>query len=215
MKDYLSINQKAYDVTAEEFQSKIPIRQASTVKVVNIFSDFLNSHFQEQELEILELGPGSGFVAKLLSDKGYKVNAIEFSLAMAELAQVTAPKTTLIVDEFLRHDFKDKTFAGIFAVAFIHLFPREDAEKVAMKIYELLAPNGIALISTTRHAISSEGYDVKHNFKNQQLRFRKQYTQSEFKALLENAQLAPIKFLHNPDPEVPGKHWMGYIVEKA
>lgn len=215
MKNYLRINKKAYDVSAEEFQSKMTIRQANTVKVVNVFSDFLRNHFQEQALEILELGLGSGFVAKLLSDKGYNVTAIEFSLAMAELAQVTAPKATIIVDEFLRHDFKNQTFAGIFAVAFIHLFPREDAEKVAKKICGLLAPNGIALISTTRHAVSSEGYDVKHNFKNQQLRFRKQYTQSEFKALLENAQLAPIKFLHNTDPEVEGKHWMGYIVEKA
>jgi len=212
MDGYIAINKQAYDTTALEFQKKKALRDTSTHFLVDEFSRCF-SESNATQTKILELGPGSGHAAHLLSKKGYQVSAIEFSEEMARLAAQTAPKARVIVGEFLEHDFRGETFDGIFAIAFIHLFSKEDTIRVLQKMRELLDPQGYAIVSTTEHESDDEGFFDKTNFTSTPRRFRRKYTQATFCSLLTEAGFVIRRFDTNDDPEVEGKRWMVAMVQ--
>lgn len=213
MDEYIEVNRKTYDAAAEEFLSKQPKRHESTLRLVNYFLDSLLEVAHLSPISILELGPGTGHASALLCDRGYEVTAIEFSEPMAKLTTKTAPNAVVINDEFLAHDFQDVMFDGIYAVAFIHLFPAEDALGVVQKIRALLKPGGIALISTTIHPESDEGYNTKLNFMSNRRRYRRQYTRENLEALLISAGMTIREFQVLQDPEESEKTWMNVIVQ--
>ena len=207
--DYLSVNKKAYDLTAEEFQDKVTLRDSSTNDLVSIFSKFVPKHSR-----ILELGPGSGAASRLLSEYGYNVTAIEFSEKMAQFAQKVASDAHVINDEFLAHNFGREKYEGVFAVAFIHLFTKEDVHRVLHKVLVLLNKGGCALLSTTLHEKYSEGFKRKNNFSGNAKRFRIEYTEKAFRELLSNTNCEVVHFSINKDPEVRGKSWMAVVIRK-
>lgn len=211
MGDYIEINREAYELTSEEFREKIGLRAAATQDAVSTFTGFIDKRFSNPK--ILELGPGAGYSLKLLADRGYDVMGIEFSPKMAEVARKTAG-VDVIVDEFLNHDFHDQKFSAIFAMAFIHLFPAADAQKVLNKARDLLVDKGFAYFSTTIHGNSGEGYYGKANFKEQPLRFRKFFTRNELETMLSESRFGIIHKSDWDDVEVR-RTWMRYIVEKV
>jgi SAM-dependent methyltransferase len=216
MQDYLFKNQQAYDTTAQEFQTKKTLRTASTVRVVDTFLQALaQQHPGVKEFRILELGPGSGHAAHLMTERGHDVTAIEISEPMAKLAQQTAPRVTMIVDEFLAHDFGNETFDGIFALAFVHLFPAADAAKVLEKMYNLLRPDGVLFAGTTKHDQVQEGYEKKTNFNSPEERYRRRYTKSELLRVIEAPGFRVLRCEDQPDGEVPGKVWMEVVALKT
>jgi len=148
----------------------------------------------------------------LLCDKGYIVTCIEFSESMARIANETSPKMNLIIGDFLKHDFGNKKYSGILAVAFIHWFTENDCEFVLNKIYSLLNSDGYALISTTKHNISEEWLISKENFKNINLRFRKRFTKDELTTLLYKTGFSIIEYYENRDSENDNKVWMNFIL---
>lgn len=212
MKDYIAANKKAYDDTAHEFEQKIAIRVDGTGKVVDLLTKQLEINPSTQPKTILDLGPGSGWEAKLLCDAGYAVTAIEFSEMMAAVAQKTAPKAEVIVDEFTTHNFDGQTFDAIFAMAFIHLFTSEDVIGVMQKMFTLLRPKGVVLISTTLHAKTDEGFMRKTNFAQDAQRYRKQYTESELTNLIKTTGFKVISSSVSDDREVEGKRWINLLV---
>jgi 2-polyprenyl-3-methyl-5-hydroxy-6-metoxy-1,4-benzoquinol methylase len=215
MDDYIEVNRAAYDSTAAEFQQKKTLRHAGTVQLVQRFLSSLGRQFSRSRYSILELGPGSGYASKLMSEQGHQVDAIEFSEPMAQLAQQTAPKATIITDEFLAHDFGPKKYDGILGVAFLHLFPEKDALLVARKIRELLAPGGITCIATTKHDATSEGYASKSNFQSQEKRFRRNYTRQNLEKLLAAAGFTLVSYAEVADDEVTGKVWMNLVAKAS
>ena len=134
--DYLKINKKVYEQTAQEFFEKIPLRIGPSKRIVEDFDYWAKKCVKGKK--VLELGPGSGYISKLLIEKGYDVTAIEFSSSMAKIAKKTAPNLKIIVDEFLQHDFKSRKYSGIIAIAFVHLFPKKDLDRIIEKSYNLL-----------------------------------------------------------------------------
>src|SRR6266404_9735324 len=136
MNNYISLNSDAYQKSAKEFEQKISLRKVTDEKLAPKLAKYFEGKFNPAKM--LELGPGSGYIAKLFSDRGHQVDAIEFSLNMSEVVKRTAPKVSVIVDEFLEHDFKTNSYDVILGIAFIHLFPSEDAQKVINKINKLL-----------------------------------------------------------------------------
>lgn len=208
---YLDVNKKAYECTAEEFGSKIPVRINETKQAVDVFSKYAGKIAGKS---VLELGPGSGFALSLLTENGYNVTAIEFSEKMAEVAKKNAPRAKIICDEFLSHDFKDEKYDGIFGLAFIHLFPKEDTKKILNKIYNLLNSGGVVFISTTKHDKSEEGYFEKTNFNNLALRYRRRFTFEELSLLLNSVGFKLVYQYDVESKEVAGKIWMNFILKR-
>jgi protein-L-isoaspartate O-methyltransferase len=73
IRGYLIANKEAYDPTAKEFQDKKALRQAGTVELVDFFLNAPLREFPTKECSILELGPGSGYASKLMSEIGHDV----------------------------------------------------------------------------------------------------------------------------------------------
>lgn len=212
MKDYLELNKAAYEQTAAEFKQKITLRQSSDDSFVKNLVKIL----PYSSANLLELGPGSGYIAKLFGQYHYKVTAIEFSPAMAAVAQQTAPNAHMIIDEFLNHDFKNQRFDVILGIAFIHLFPKLEVEVVIQKIKSLLTPKGVVILSTTIHKEDTEGYLHKVNFTEGPQRFRKQYTEDSFKELFISSGFHIDKYFINKDSEGnKDKRWMTIIASLA
>lgn len=160
-RDYISINKKAYDDLAEEFERKIQVRKTNQKNIVNKFNKFILKHRLPNK-SLLEIGPAAGYTTKLLCDSGYRVTAIELSPKLSEICKRIAPESEIINDDFLNHDFGDKKYSGVLVIAFIHLFPKSDTEKVLKKINSLLISDGIVYISTTLHKLAKEGFERNH-----------------------------------------------------
>lgn len=195
---------------ALEFKSKIKIRFGNTKKALAFFQESFN---KDIGADVLELGPGSGLLSKLLSQEGFSVTALEFSPKMAAICKKTSPQTQVIVDEFLGHNFKKRKFSGIVALAFIHLFPKKVSGKVFSKIKKLLKKGGTILFSTTVHSNPEEGFFIKNNFSKKLERFRRRFTREELETELLRAGFKIVAKRDIQDREEKGKIWMDYIVQ--
>ena len=210
MKNYLEINKNAYEQAANEYQERIKDYKVSDIRIMQPFIDYIKSKFKDAK--ILELGPGSGLGLKILSKAGFKTTAIEISPKMIEVAKQTSPETEFINDDFLSHDFENSKYEGIFAKAFIHLFPKSEAKKVLTKIKNLLNKDGAAYITTTLHNASDEGFMEKEDYSNKPRRFRKKWTERE---LLETIGLSGFKIVlkeHHIE-EKRNKLWICLIIK--
>lgn len=113
----------------------------------------------------------------------------------------------------MEYNFKCKKYNGIFARAFIHLFPKKDAIRVIKKIKNLLTSNGIAFIGTTKHIKSSEGYYLKRDYKPQLERYRKKWTEKELKDVITNEGFK-VLFTGYHLEKNKNKHWVYFIIQK-
>ena len=209
--EYLDINKNAYDLLATEFESKIKIRKNNQTRIVNRFIGFLEE-YSPLAKNILELGPAAGYTTKLISEKGYQTDAIEISKKLTEICKRIAPLANVYNNEFLSHNFKNKKYSGILAVAFIHLFPKTQTHKVLAKIHSLLSEKGIAYISTTVHSKPTEGYERKRNFDKENIRFRRRFSRNDLEEELIKAGFFIINIETTIDTEEKNKEWMNYVV---
>lgn len=210
--NYISVNKDTYDNLASEFESKIKTRKGKQLRIINKFIKFLNK-FIPSNKKILEIGPAAGYTTKLLCDKHYHVDAIEFSPKLAQICKRVAPKANVINKEFLSYNFGKKKFSGLLAIAFIHLFPQKDTSRVLSKIKSLLVPGGIAYISTTLHQKSTEGFDIKRNFEIQNIRFRRRFTKQDLDFEIKKAGFKILDVKIVKDDEEKDKKWIDYILQ--
>jgi ubiquinone/menaquinone biosynthesis C-methylase UbiE len=83
---------------------------------------------------------------------------------MLEYAKINSPTSRLINANAITHNFPDDKFDIIYACAFIHCFPKSDADLLLKKIHSWLKPNGIFSVSTTINLISGEGLEEKKDY---------------------------------------------------
>lgn len=208
MKEYVKINKKAYDDSAEEYKSRISEYIVSDRKIAGPFINYLKNNFSKAR--VLELGPGSGLNLSYFENEGFETYAIDISKNIIDVARKTSPQTRFIYGDFLENDFGNLKFEGIFAKAFIHLFPKNDAISVLKKIYGSLVPSGILFVATTVHAESGEGYVGKIDYKNQPERFRKNWTEEE---LLHALELTGFSLVDKGYHENRDKKWINLVVK--
>jgi len=162
---------------AQEYKYKMPGYIKSERKIAIPFINYLKNTFGL--IRVLEIGPGSGLNLSYLEKEGFKTTAIDISKNMIRVAGEVAPNTKFIHGDFLEYNFKKSSFEGIFAKAFIHLFPKKDAIQVLKKIKRLLVPKGAVFIATTVHPKPEEGYFEKTDYIHKLTRFRKKWTEKE------------------------------------
>ena len=146
-------------------------------------------------------------------EEGFETTAIDMSNDILRVSKELAPKTKYIYGDFLAYDFGKTRFDGIFAKAFIHLFPKEDSKIVLKKIFDLLKNNGAAFIATTVHKKSDEGFFEKTDYKKGMKRFRKRWVESELLAEIRKIGFTiHHKGYHNERDK--GKKWINLVVVK-
>lgn len=209
--DYLEINRRTYEESAREYAYRVSWYEKEDKKILEPFISIMKNKFAEPK--VLELGPGSGLALKFFESAGIKTKAIDFSKKILDVAKENSPKTEFIEGDFLSYNFLNEKFDGIFAKAFIHLFPLDDVLRVFDKIYDLLKGKGIFYISTTVHVIAEEGFFSKEDYEKKSLRFRKKWTEKELLEILERSGFGIIKKIYTSERAL-GKEWITLILEK-
>ncbi|MBS3152358.1 methyltransferase domain-containing protein [Candidatus Woesearchaeota archaeon] len=210
MKKYLKINKETYNKTIGDAKKGIIKKKNNYNKIINKACKFF-----DKNSNVLELGPGNGYVSKTLSEKGYKVIAIEFAENRARVVKKLAPRVKIINDEFLQHNFGGENFSAIFAIYFIHLFPPKELTKTIKKIHKLLKKDGLVIITTDLNKKPKEGF-FQHPFaKFKALRYRRNFTKKEIKNLLNKNKFKILKYFKDKDQLDSKKIWVTYIAKKV
>lgn len=215
MKQYIKANQKAYDALASEYKQRIVHYQTEVgVDLGHIAKPFIKELKKNfKNIHVLELGPGAGLSLAYFEKEGFQTTAIELSENMIKTSKEIAKTTSYIHGDFLEHNFRNKKFEGIFAHAFIHLFPKKDAEKAITKTVSLLKTRGILFIATTKHTKSEEGYFSKDDYAtNITRRFRRKWTEEELLELFKRNSLA---IIHKGElkEKQNNKMWLHYVLQ--
>lgn len=200
------IHKKTYDALSEEYEARAEILRPVTEDSMSYFSTYLKLGGK-----MLDIGCAVGIAMSVLSKKGFRASGIEISPKMANYARRRNPGREILVGDFLTTKFKNK-FDGVLAFAFIHLFPKENVSEIFLKISSILAPGGVALISSTESQESKEGWYVKEGFNKKEKRFRKFWTEQELGESIKKAGFRVLDLRKFKDPF--GKIWMDFIAQK-
>lgn len=108
---------------------------------------------------VLELGFGTGILAKKLYDSGYLITGVDFSQVMIDIAQPKMPDARLIQHDFSRgipDAIANGTFDFVVCTYAIHHLT--DPQKIALlqTLQAMLAPQGCILIGDVAFATNAE-----------------------------------------------------------
>lgn len=213
-KEYIKINRKAYDEFAKQH-----IERHNNLSKYDLTDDDWKKLLTDKLLtpdkinNVLEIGPGTGRILKILEELKCETVAVELSEEMIKYAKTKSPKTFFIQDNIFNVEFSNNVYDAIFMGALIHNFPKEDAKKLLDLVYKWIKPDGKILIYTTIHEVSEEGYYEKQDYKGNIIRFRKKYTEPELKNMIEEAGFKIIYKMYTSEPD-RNKKWLTFIIKK-
>jgi len=113
----------------------------------------------------------------------------------------------------LQSELPEDKYQIIYCGALIHLFKKEDAERLMKKINKSLSKKGILFMNTTIHEKSDEGFYEKQDYQSRVKRFRHKYTEEEFRELIESSNFRILDRI-TTDEQNREKFWVAYISEK-
>ena len=205
-RDLARAHRTAYDAVANEYEERVDSLRDITKECVDILRPYLPPGGR-----VLDIGCGVGLMVHTLDTEGFNAEGIELSPRMVAFSRKRNPERVIYEGDFLNFVFPH-TYAGLTALAFIHLFPANEAQRVLKKMNELLDPRGLLYIGTTKSDRSSEGWEEKHDFQGAVRRFRKHWTETEFRTALQEAQFEILDYHELTDPF--GKTWMDIVARK-
>ena len=210
--EYISVNRRAYDQLSHEYQRRSLQKSPFETPASEIIDTMIQTKAIGGSSAVLEIGPGSGEAAAYFASLNCRTVAVDISAEIIKVARKNSPTTEFILSDILQADFEEYTFDIIFAGALIHLFPASDAEKLLSIIKTWMKTDGRLFISTTIHSKSEEGYLVKSDYQGKIKRFRKKWTEGEFKSFLEKS-FEILNTLYTDEVD-RNKKWVGHICRK-
>ena len=166
-------------MTIEEMEQRvihywtIRAHDFSTVRKNELGSDMgrrwlreLNVHIPEgQQLDILDVGTGSGFFAVLMAQQGHQVTGIDLTPAMLEEAAALAEHLKLNICfrkmDAQKLEFKEKTFDVVLSRNLTWTLP--DPEKAYKEWCRVLRPGGIILNFDADYAKNVRSENTQNN----------------------------------------------------
>jgi SAM-dependent methyltransferase len=108
--------------------------------------------------ELLEVGCGSGRMARLLAGRAHHVIGIDASAQMIELARARAtgvPSLDFVCDDFMTHSFAGQEFNCVFTITTLHHLEYGPA---LGRMKSLLAPGGTLIVHDVRAAAGASDW---------------------------------------------------------
>lgn len=210
---YPYLNRLAYDVLASEYDSR-SIMPGPSQETPTALANLLTEHIDGSCKRLLELGPGAGSVLAELVKRSEQTVGIEISPAMASLSSRRAPDATIIIANARDVSFPAGHFDGIFAGAFLHLFPKVEAERMISQMAAWTRVGGAILVNTTISDVSSEGLEDKLDYVHRVARFRSRWSEEEFQNLLILNGLR-ITARATTNERERSKYWVAFVCEPS
>jgi SAM-dependent methyltransferase len=206
---YSALNRLAFDILAEEYRSRSDFPGPSQ-ESPEYLAGLLTTRLRRPIRRVLELGPGSGSVLSALGKVVAETVAVEISPRMAAVARERAPNALIVIADVLDLDFGPSSFDGVYAGAFLHLFPRQDAARLTQRIAYWTRPGGAVYINTSVSDRCNESIEIKDDYLGRVLRFRARWTEEQFRALLEHNGLSVTDRVTTDERE-RHKSWVGFV----
>lgn len=208
--DYININREAYDQLAEQYKKRH----------LNLANDDLSNEYWLEEIakytkkddKVLEIGPGSGRILKIMAELELNITAVELSKEMYKLCKEKVSGPNLILGNILEQTFNEK-FKFIYASAVICNFPRADGIELARKIHCWLDDAGVLMIRVSLKEETAEGLFVKNDYEGSIKRFRHFFTQTEFENLFITNGFEIIDTLVQHESS-RNKKWLNLVCKK-
>lgn len=200
------IHQTTYDALAEEYEQRAETYALKTNELIHWFATYL-----PKGRRVLDIACGVGVTTRALITEGCDVTGIDISPNMIRYAKMRGPGAHYVIGDFASSGFRDE-FDGIIAFAYVHLFPVDTAVNVLTNMRRALRPGGVAYVGTTVSDVSSEGWEGKSDYPGSPQRFRKHWTEQEFRSALMHVGFEIAGFQTHIDAF--GKEWMDFIARR-
>jgi ubiquinone/menaquinone biosynthesis C-methylase UbiE len=122
-------------------------------KIWEIIDSILSSYPPPQE--VLDIGCGTGYNLKILTEKGYHCSGIDASQKMVERAQQDNPGLIITQADARDLPFGNSHFHIVISIEVLRYIP--DSEKAISEIYRILKRGGIAVV-TVGPRLALHGY---------------------------------------------------------
>lgn len=103
-----------------------------------------------KKAKILDVGCGSGHVAKYLEQKGFMVTGIDFSGKMLQIAKKRCKKAKFIKTDIEKFYYGKEKWNGIIALFILIHLKKTNIKKVLNKFHKSLRKNGLLFLSMVK-----------------------------------------------------------------
>ena len=146
------LDSKGFDLWSDNYDSQVEISDEENVYPFAGYKKVLCTVYEKVRKQnpknILDIGFGTGILAKKLYDDGYNIYGIDFSNEMLKKAKQKMPNAELLQFDFtdgLPKEFEQKQFDVILSTYAIHHIDDEAKKLYILKLLKSLNPKGILI----------------------------------------------------------------------
>lgn len=146
------LDSKGFDLWSNNYDTQVEISDEENVYPFAGYKRVLGTVYEnirkQNPKNILDIGFGTGILAKKLYDDGYNIYGIDFSNEMLKKAKQKMPNAELLQFDFtdgLPKEFEQKQFDVILSTYAIHHIDDEAKKLYILKLLKSLNPKGILI----------------------------------------------------------------------
>lgn len=119
----------------EDYDAEIPkhMRDYFAVRKATFILEEIKKKFGEKPVKIIDVGCGTGWHTKILSEKGYRVFGIDLSEKQISKAKHNNPLGTFMVGDILSLPFNDNAFDISYTINTLHHLASQKEQRSALR----------------------------------------------------------------------------------
>lgn len=190
------LDNKGFDLWADGYDKSVKLSEESDEYPFAGYKNLLNTIYNEiktmNTAKVLDIGIGTGTLAKKLYDEGYTIYGVDFSEKMIEYAKGKMPDANLFKSDFslgLPNELKNVEFDFIICTYAIHHLDDSQKLKLVFELLDRLSPKGKILIGDVAFETKEQlercrienldGWDTDEIYPVFEI-FKEKFAQSEF-----------------------------------
>ena len=146
------LDSKGFDLWSDNYDTQVEISDEENVYPFAGYKKVLSTVYEKVRKQnpknILDIGFGTGILAKKLYDDGYNIYGIDFSNEMLKKAKQKMPNAELLQFDFtdgLPKEFEQKQFDVILSTYAIHHIDDKAKKSYILKLLKSLNPKGVLI----------------------------------------------------------------------